>query len=159
MNKAFTLVELTIAFMILLLSLTVLAGLSFGYLSILNSIKTRYIALNIAQEGIEYAIALRNKQIEKGFSPWPGVAERGSYCLYFVTTTKEVIAVPSTTPCPTMISEYRRLIHYYDFENPENLLLHYSNAVRVTSEVDFRGEKFKLDVILTKWHPVQYPSP
>jgi prepilin-type N-terminal cleavage/methylation domain-containing protein len=155
MNKAFTLTELSIGLVILALSLTVLVGLGFSYLSILNSVKIRYMALNSAQAGIEYAIALRNQQIERGFSPWAGVSTAGTYCLYFDTNTKRIIASPSSQPCSTEISGYTRLIYYSDFENPNNTNLANANALRVVSEVYFGRDKIKLDVVLTKWHPTQ----
>ena len=155
MNKAFTLTELSIGLAILALSLIVLVGLSFSYLSILNSIKTRYLALNFAQEGLELAIALRNKQIENQLLPWAGVSTAGSYCLDFDTNTTRIVVSPSSQPCPTRISGYRRLIYYSDFENHSNTNLANVNAIRVVSEVYFGRDKIKLDVVLTKWHPNQ----
>jgi prepilin-type N-terminal cleavage/methylation domain-containing protein len=155
MNKAFTLTELSIGLAILALSLTALVGLGFSYLSILNSVKIRYIALNIAQEGIELAIALRNKQIEQGSQPWVGVSTKGSYCLSFNTTTKQINVSPSSNPCLTLIPGYTRLITYADFLNPSNADLKTAIATRITSEVYFGRDKIKLDVVLTRWHPTQ----
>jgi prepilin-type N-terminal cleavage/methylation domain-containing protein len=155
MNKAFTLTELSIGLAILALSLTALVGLGFSYLSILNSVKIRYIALNSAQAGIEYAIALRNQQIERGLSPWAGVSRAGTYCLYFDTNTKRIVAYRTSQPCSTGVSGYTRLIYYSDFENSNNPDLTTSRAVRVVSEVYFGKDKIKLDVVLTRWHPTQ----
>jgi len=155
MNKAFTLTELVIVFMILLLSITILVGLSFSYLSILNSIRVRYLALNTAQAGIEYALALRNQQIERGLSPWAGVASKGTYCLNFNTSNRRIEVTPSSNPCLGEIPGYRRLITYTDFENPNNTNLTASRAIRVSSEVYFERDKITLEVVLTKWHPTQ----
>jgi hypothetical protein len=155
MKKAFTLAELMIAFYILMLSMLFLSALGFNYLSILNSVRTRYLALNVAQEGIELAIALRNKQIETGSQPWVGVSSKGSYCLSFNTETKQINVFSSSNPCQTNIQGYARLITYSDFLNPNNNDLETATATRVASEVYFKGDKIKLDVVLTKWHPAQ----
>jgi type II secretory pathway pseudopilin PulG len=155
MNKGFTLVELIISLGVLVLSVVVLVGLSVSYLSILNTIRTRYLALNIAQEGIELAIALRNKQIETGSQPWSGVSNAGKYCLIFSTSTQRIIVESSSQPCPTGVSDYRRLIYYSDFENPGNTNLENATATRVISEVYFGKDNIQLDVVLTKWHPHQ----
>jgi hypothetical protein len=141
MRKAFSFPELTIVFIVLLLSITVLTSLSFSYLSILNSIKTRYIALNLAQEGIELAIALRNKQIETGAQPWAGVSTAGTYCLEF--ENGQIIASRFSKPCETKIPGYQRLITYSGSDS----------ALKVTSEVYFGRDKIKLETVLTKWHP------
>jgi len=155
MRKAFTFVELTITFSILILSVIFLTSLGSSYLSILNSTRTRYLALNFAQEGIEYAIALRNKQIEGSFSPWSGVTTSGSYCLSFDSVNEKIVVNPSSQPCPTDISSYTRLIRYSDFESPTNTDLTNSQAIRVTSEVYFERDQIKLDTVLTRWHPTQ----
>ena len=155
MSKAFTLTELVISFVILLLSVIILVGLSFNYLSILNSIKLRYFALNVAQAGIEYALALRNQQIEKGLSPWAGVSYKGTYCLNFNTSNRRIEVMSSSNPCPAEFHGYRRLITYTDFIDPNNTNLYNSQAIRVSSEVYFERDKIKLDVVLTRWHPTQ----
>jgi type II secretory pathway pseudopilin PulG len=157
MKKAFTLPELMIAFYVLILSMLFLSGLGVSYLSILNSVRTRYLALNVAQEGIELAIALRNKQIETGSQPWVGVSTKDSYCLSFNTTTQKIaISTPSSPQgCSTAIPGYTRLITYADFLDSDNTDLTTATATRITSEVYFRGDKIKLDVVLTKWHPTQ----
>lgn len=164
MKKAFTLAELAIVLFILVLSVVSLASLGFNYLSILNSIRTRYLALNVVQEGLELAIALRNKQIEtglspSGLSPWVGVSTKGSYCISFNTSTQQIIVSPSTDPCLTQIPGYTRLITYSDFLNANNTDLTTAIATRVTSEVYFGRDKIKLDTVLTKWHPAQNQNP
>jgi len=153
MKKAFTLPELMIAFYILIVSMFFLTGLGIGYLSILNSAKTRYLALNVAQEGIELAIALRNKQIEKEASPWAGVDQAGTYCLSFDTSTQQINISSSINPCSTQIPGYTRLISYSDFLSPTNTDLTTTTtlATRVTSEVHFSGDKIKLSTVLTKY--------
>jgi type II secretory pathway pseudopilin PulG len=154
MKKAFTLPELSISLLLLLLSMAILVGLSFSYLSVLNSIRSKYFALNMAQEGIELAIALRNKQIETSSTPWVGVSTSGSYCLSFNTTTKKIIVISSSNPCKTLTPNYTRLIIYSDFENQSNTNLTIATATKVISKVYFeKNNKVELDVVLTKWHP------
>jgi hypothetical protein len=147
--------ELTIALLVLALSVVVLVGLGNSYLSILNSYPQRFLALNVAQEGLELAIALRNKQIELQpvfFSDWLGVTETGTYCLQFNTSTGEILAWKSSNPCD-VFPGYKRLITY---SNTYFDRLVFVRVVRVISEVYFEGEKISLDIILTKWHPNQY---
>jgi len=156
----FTLPELTIALSILALSVVFLLSLGNSYLSILNSYRQRYLALNIAQEGLELALALRNKQIERGISSdWLGVANASSYCLQFDINTGEIRVISSSNPCETFRDQgglsYQRLIRYYDFENPNNTDLRTATSAKVISEVHFGRDKISLDIILTKWHPVQ----
>jgi prepilin-type N-terminal cleavage/methylation domain-containing protein len=156
MDKGFSLIELAIALFILVLSVVFLVTLGINYLLILNSVKSRYLALNLAQEGIELAIALRNKQIETGSQPWVGVDASGIYCLSFNTTTKKIATSTPTSPrgCPTTIPGYTRLIRYSDFLN-QTTDLKTATATKVTSEVYFGRDKIQLDLVLTKWHPSQ----
>jgi prepilin-type N-terminal cleavage/methylation domain-containing protein len=154
MDKGFSLIELAIALFILVLSVVFLVTLGINYLLILNSVKSRYLALNLAQEGIELAIALRNKQIETGSQPWVGVIESRTYCLSFNTSTKQINVFASTDPCPTTIPGYTRLISYSDFLN-QTTNLTTATATKVISEVYFGRDKIQLDVVLTKWHPSQ----
>jgi len=160
MKKGFTLPELTIALSVLALSTVFLVSLGTSYLSILNSFGQRFLALNTAQAGIELALALRNKQIERGISSnWLGVTNAGSYCLQFDIDTQEIRANPSSNPCETFRDQggliYRRLVRYSDFENPNNTDLRTATSVKVISEAYFGREKISLDIILTKWHPNQ----
>jgi type II secretory pathway pseudopilin PulG len=155
MNKAFTLPELFISLLILSLSLVFLVTFSNSYLSILNDIRKRYLGLNVAQAGLEYSLALRNKQIENNQTPWSGVSLSGSYCLSFNTTTKNINIFPSTQPCPSEIPGYSRLLFYKDFENPNNNNLNNARAIKIISESYFGKDKIRLDIVLTKWHPIQ----
>jgi hypothetical protein len=157
MDKGFSLTELAIALFILVLSVVFLVTLGINYLLILNSVKSRYLALNLAQEGIELAIALRNKQIETGSQSWVGVSTKGSYCLSFNTATQKIVTSTPSSPqgCSTAIPGYTRLITYSDFLNPGNTDLTTATATKVTSEVYFGRDKIQLDVVLTKWHPSQ----
>jgi hypothetical protein len=162
-SKGFTVAELSIAFAILILSVGFLVSLANSYLSILNSYRQRFLALNIAQEGLELALALRNKQIEKEISSnWLGVANAGSYCFVFdvnAQNVQEIIATHSTNPCETFRDQgglsYQRLVSYSDFQNPSNTNLRTATSAKVISEVYFGRDKISLDIILTKWHPVQ----
>lgn len=150
MRKSFTLVETIISLGILSLAITFLSVLGFSYISILNLSKERFLALNYAQEGLELAIALRNKKIETGTGPWSGVSTAGSYCLNFNLTTLLIEANQSSNPC-YLDDIYSRIVRYEDFERPGNLNLVNANAVRVTSEVRFKNNVVKLDTILTNW--------
>ncbi|GIW67347.1 MAG: hypothetical protein KatS3mg096_215 [Candidatus Parcubacteria bacterium] len=155
-KKAFTLTEGVIALGILTLSIVFLVSLGNSYLSILNSIRQRYTALNAVQEGLELAIALRNQRIERMDSAnWLGVTGAGNYCLYFETNTSRIVANPSSQPCNIGIPGYSRLINYSDFDNPANNDLRNARAVRVKSIVYFFRDRIELDTILTKWSPVQ----
>ncbi|MFN3605530.1 MAG: hypothetical protein ACK4UJ_12560, partial [Leptonema sp. (in: bacteria)] len=79
-REGFTLTEGVIALAILFISIGFITTLALNYMTILNSIRQRFLALNIAQEGLELALAVRNKQIENGAQPWLGVSSAGSYC-------------------------------------------------------------------------------
>jgi len=155
MKKGFTLPELTVTLSILVLSLTALIALATGYLSILNSYRQRFLGLNVTQEGVEIALALRNKQIEKGESRnWLGVTEAGTYCINFDPISRQIKVYPSSNPCEVFYG-YRRLIRYSDFENSSNNNLTTTRAVKVISETYFNNNKISLDIVLTKWHPIQ----
>ncbi len=155
-KKAFTLTEAVIALGILTLSTVFLVALGNSYLSILNSIRQRYTALNAVQAGIEYALALRNQKIEqRDSSNWLGVTTAGNYCLYFDTNTSRIIANPSSQPCNIGVQGYNRLINYTDFDNPNNRDLRNARAVRVKSTVYFFRDRIELDIVLTRWSPVQ----
>lgn len=171
--RGFTLPEAVIALAIITLSIVILSTFAINYISILNSIKQRFLALNFAQEGLEFALALRNKQIEGGsflgppgfvqffLGPlgqaaggWLGIRLAGSYCFSFESQTQRIIVQPSSAPCE-IIPGYRRLVTYYDFSNPSNSDLTNSNAVRIISEVFFGRERINLDTVITRWHPTQ----
>ena len=155
-KKAFTLPEAVIALGILTLSIVFLTSLGNSYLSILNSIRQRYTALNAVQEGLELAIALRNKKIEQMDNiNWVGIRTAGDYCLYFDINTSRIVANPSSQPCSVNIQGYYRLITYSDFENPNNSDLTNARAVRVQSTVYFLRDKISLDIVLTRWSPIQ----
>lgn len=155
----FSLPELTIALSILLLSVIVLVSLATSYLSILNSYKKRFLALNITQEGIELAIALRNKQIENlNAGNWLGIATSGYYCLEFNTSSQEIIVTPTTSSgyCE-VYPGYQRKITYSDFQDQSKSDLKAATSVKVVSETIFGNDSVSLSVILTKWHPIFFP--
>lgn len=157
LNRAFSLSEGIIALSIIALSITILASLAVNYFVILNSVRQRFLALNLAQEGLELALALRNKQIETDSSPWLGISSAGKYCLSFNTSTWSfnVQSVQSSLNLCQIIPGYSRILIYEDLENSSNTNLTISNAVRVTSEVSFGNDRIKLNTIITKWHPFQ----
>lgn len=153
--RGFTLIEGIIALALITLSVVFLSTLAINYILILTSIKERFLALNFAQEGLELALALRNKQIENGISDnWLGVTTSGGYCLSFNTSTKRISVQSTTSPCE-VIPGYKRLIIYQDFKNSKNTDLKNLNAVRVTSKVIFAKDEIKLDTVISKWHPTQ----
>lgn len=154
--KGFTLPEGIIALAIFTLSVGILSALAINYISILISIKERFLALNFAQEGLELALALRDKQIESGISNnWLGITTAGSYCIYFNTQNQKIITQQSLNPCE-IFPGYKRLVTYYDAINGSNNNLINSNIVKITSEVFWgKNDKIKLETIITKWHPVQ----
>jgi prepilin-type N-terminal cleavage/methylation domain-containing protein len=155
-NYGFTMVEMAVALFILSLSIVFLVSLANNYLYILNSYRQRFIALSMAQEGIELAIALRNKQIETTpvSSNWLGV-NTSSNCLKFNTSTSNIEPTPTSEPCE-VFPGYKRLVKYSDFQNPGNPL-NAATSVKIVSEVSFgKGNTTTLDLILIKWHPVFY---
>jgi prepilin-type N-terminal cleavage/methylation domain-containing protein len=154
-NYGFTMVEMTVALFILSLSIVFLVSLANNYLYILNSYRQRFIALSMAQEGIELAVALRNQQIEKGnVATWLGVTT-SSNCLKFNTSTSNIELTPTSEPCE-VFPGYKRLVKYSDFQNPGNPL-NAATSVKIVSEVSFgKGNTTTLDLILIKWHPVFY---
>lgn len=154
-KQGFTLIEVTAALAILFISIGFITNLAVDYLSILNTIRQRYLALNFAQEGLELAFALRNKQIERGGSSWLGISSAGGYCFSFDPTTRTIRFQQSSSPCP-ITADYKRLITYRDFDNPDITDLDNSRAVRVFSEVFWgRNNRIKLDTVITRWHPNQ----
>jgi Tfp pilus assembly protein PilV len=154
-NYGFTIVEMAVALFILSLSIVFLVSLANNYLYILNSYRQRFIALSMAQEGIELAVALRNQQIEKGnVATWLGVTTSIN-CLKFNTSTSNIEPTPTSEPCE-VFPGYKRLVKYSDFQNPGNPL-NAATSVKIVSEVSFgKGNTTTLDLILIKWHPVFY---
>lgn len=152
--KGISITEALVSLAIISLAVVSLSTLISNYLLIMNSLKYRFLALNLAQEGLELAFALRNKQIEKGSSPWSGISLAGKYCLSFNKLNKEIVVQPSNQPC-RVFSNYSRLVIYNDFENSANSDLSGAYAIKVVSEVYWGKEKVKIDSIITKWHPIQ----
>ncbi len=159
MKKAFSLIEAMIALAILVLSVTVLTNIGINYFFLLNSIRQRYVALNLAQEGLELAFALRNKQIENGErTNWLGVTKAGNYCLSFNTSTKSIEVNPASQSNGCEVYKgYYRLVNYQDFQNPSNSDLTNTTtiAVKVISKVQFLNNQIELNSVITKWHPNQ----
>ncbi len=157
-RKAFSLVEVILVLFLLTLSVSFLVTFAFNYLRILVSIRERFVALNLAQEGLELAIALRNKQIETGGSPWYGsISVPGSYCLSFNTSTRKISTttpVDSSKGCPIKINGlpvYFRLIRYEQIGNIPT-----ATSVKIISKVTFGKDDFvQLNTLLTRWHPTQ----
>ncbi len=154
---SFSLAEISIALLILSLSVSFLTTLALNYFTILNSVKERFIALNLAQEGLELAIALRNKQIEdyNNNIPWYGVRGLGSYCLSFDNSGNVLVNDPTDSEKGCSIngvSGYSRLITYQSFLDP-------NYAVKVISKVRFgKNDIVQLNTVLTKWHLVFFPT-
>ncbi len=157
-RQGISLPEGIVALGLISISIVFVSNLAMSYINILTSVRERFLALNLAQEGIELSIALRNKKIENSSSPspdWSGITTSGTYCLFFNESNRSIMVTPSNSPCPVPnYPNYRRLVRYEDFLNPNNINLTRSIAIKVISEVYFgRNDKINLNVILTKWHP------
>lgn len=142
--------EVVISFTIISTLFVVFLSLTYNYLIILTTTKERLIALSLAQEGLELALALRNKQYETS-SPanWLGIdSVPGTYCLSFNTTSKTIIATLSADYCevfslPNTI--FKRLVSYTTITDIT------TRSVIVTSSVSFGNQQVSLDTILINW--------
>lgn len=139
--------EVIIAFTIITTLFVVFLNLTYNYFIILTTAKERLIALSLAQEGLELAIALRNKQYETTSpSNWLGV-DPGTYCLSFDTSSEQIVtsSPPNSDGCEVFSTPsitFKRLTSY---------TLINATSVIVTSTVSFGNQKISLDTILVNW--------
>lgn len=156
MKKGFSLVEVILVLGLISLSIVVLVSLAVSYLSILNSVRQRYIALNLAQEGLELIFALRNQNIAISGNEnnnWLDnrIQRPGIYCIEFNTSTRSINVLRWTSFCKIIDGYSRRLIVSSSLP-----LINSSSYAQIISEVKFGGnDSVKLDTIITRWHPTQ----
>lgn len=159
LNKGLSLSETIIVFAIISFFIASFFNWILNYLIILNTAKERLVALSLAQEGLELAIALRNKQYETTPPPsdWLGV-NPGDYCISLETSTGKIITSTPTDidGCQVFNSQnliFKRLITY------SNDLGYYPHAssIMVTSKVSFLNQNVKLNTVLIHWRQQLLP--
>ncbi|MCS7200569.1 MAG: type II secretion system GspH family protein [Patescibacteria group bacterium] len=159
-KRGVTIIETIVALTIISLLMGIILNIVFNYLLILNSIKERLIALSLAQEGLELAIALRNKNYEKGEQSndeWLGVIPGNNYCIEFNTTTAKIVtSTPndSNRGCKVPINsnvEFFRILRYsgnLGYYPPPDNNMPGPGTVAITSEVYFLDQKISLTSLL-----------
>lgn len=145
-NRGLSFSETIIAFTIITTLFVTFLKLTYNYFIVLSTAKERLIGLSLAQEGLELAIALRNKQYETSVTNWLGVDPGSSYCLKFDTTTLHITTSSAPTEGCEVFSTpnmtFKRLVSY---------TLITASSVIVTSTVNFADQKISLDTILVNW--------
>lgn len=157
MKNGISLTETIIVFTIITIFVYAFFNWIFNYLVALNTIKERLIALSLAQEGLELAIALRNKAYETTtLGNWLdyrnniNINLNNSYCLELVTTTGEIRVTSTMDPCEVYNYNnllFKRLISY---SNDQGYVSNLSSTI-VTSRVEFLNQKVELKTILVNW--------
>ncbi len=157
-KRGITITEAGIALFILLISIAYLNNLAVSYMLTLSSVKERYLANSLAQEGIELAIALRNKQFEHNVGrvnptnpvEWLGIPnETDTYCLGLENGEIKTSTSP-TEGCLIIITSSPVFYRKIKFEKYGSENFASSSIVKVTSEVTFRNlEPIKIETILT----------
>lgn len=141
--------EVVIAFTIISTLFVTFLGLTYNYFIILVTAKERLIALSLAQEGLELATALRNKQYEKTYTNnWLGVETNKQYCIDFNTSSGKII---TSTP---LQSQPNGCVVFNSQSNKFERLISYSETdplIIITSTVTFGNQSISLDTVLTDW--------
>lgn len=157
-QRGITITEAGIALFILLISIAYLNNLAVSYMLTLSSVKERYLANSLAQEGIELAIALRNKQFESNTNPvdiknpaeWLGIPDEGYYCLSLENGEIKTSTILTREDCKIMITSSPVFYRKIKFEKYDSTIFASSSIVKVISEVTFRNlEPVKIETILT----------
>jgi type II secretory pathway pseudopilin PulG len=155
MKKGVSLPEISIALLIIVISLVVFLTLASNYLRTVKNASELFIMNSLAQEGLELAIAWRNKQIEIPFgsttSP-PRISV--NYCISFSVSDNDIKLQPPGSSCEVSFLGQRPNIRYYrilNFQTDGN------NVISVTSFVTstiWKSPSIQLNTILTPWHIV-----
>jgi len=152
MKKGVSLPEISIALLIIAVSLVVFLTLASNYLRTVKNASELFIMNSLAQEGLELAIAWRNKQIEIPFgSTTSSPRISGNYCISFIGNN--INLQPSPRPCPVSFLGRSPNINYYRILNFQTI----GNVIYVTSSVNssiWRSPPIQLNTILTPWHIV-----
>jgi prepilin-type N-terminal cleavage/methylation domain-containing protein len=152
MKKGVSLPEISIALLIIAISLVVFLTLASNYLRTVKNASELFIMDSLAQEGLELAIAWRNKQIEVPFgSTTPPPTINGNYCISF--SGNNINLQRSPRPCQVSFLGPSPNINYYRILNFRTD----SNIISVVSSVNssiWRSPSIELNTILTPWHIV-----
>jgi hypothetical protein len=154
MKKGVSLPEISIALLIIVISLVVFLTLASNYLRTVKNASELFIMNSLAQEGLELAIAWRNKQIEIPFgSTTSSPRINDNYCIYFIGNN---INLQSSLgqPCEVSFLGQRPNIRYYrilNFQTNGNNVIYVTSSV--TSNV-WKSPPIQLNTILTPWHIV-----
>jgi hypothetical protein len=152
MNKGVSLVEVSIALLIITISLVVFLTLASNYIRTVKTINELFIMNFLAQEGLELVIAWRNKQVEAPFGSFiapPTI--NGAYCISF--SNNDINLQPSGSPCKISFLGESPNINYYRILNFQTI----NNVIYVTSSVNssiWKSPLIQLHTILTPWHIV-----
>jgi type II secretory pathway pseudopilin PulG len=163
MKNGLSFTEVIIAFSIISILLASFFNWILNYLITLNTIKERLIALSLAQEGLELAIALRNKAYETDTDTdtdtdtipnWLGnnIDLNSSYCLKLETSTGEIMANSTTDINSCKVYNYNnidfhRLISY---SSDTDYVIGKTSTI-VNSKVNFLNQTVELKTILVNW--------
>jgi hypothetical protein len=154
MNKGVSFAEVSIALLIITISVVVFLALASNYLRTIKNASELFIMNSLAQEGLELAIAWRNKSVEVPLTPEAPVAPPtigGSYCIFF--NGDNINLQQSGSPCPVSFLSQPPNINYYRILNFQTI----NNVIYVTSSVNsaiWRSPLIQLHTILTPWHTV-----
>jgi hypothetical protein len=154
MNKGVSFAEVCIAIFIIAVSLVVFLNLALNYLRTVKNANELFIMNSLAQEGLELAIAWRNKSVEVPLTPEAPVAPPtigGSYCIFF--SDDNINLQQSGSSCPVSFLGQQPNITYYRILNFQTI----NDVIYVTSSVNsslWRSPLIQLNTILTPWHIV-----
>jgi hypothetical protein len=152
MNKGVSFAEVCIAIFIIAVSLVVFLNLALNYLRTVKNANELFIMNSLAQEGLELAIAWRNKNVETPFgSPATPPQINGSYCISF--SGGNINLQPSGSSCQVSFLGQPPNIRYYRILNFQTI----NDIIYVTSSVNssvWRSPLIQLNTILTPWHIV-----
>jgi hypothetical protein len=152
MNKGVSLLEVSVALLIITTSLIVFLDLATNYLRTVKNANELFVMYVLSYEGIELAIAWRNKAVEVPFSSSaypPNIND--SYCISF--SGGNINLQSSKSPCPVSFLGQPPNIRYYRILNFQTI----NNIIYVTSSVTstiWKSPSIQLNTILTPWHIV-----
>jgi hypothetical protein len=152
MNKGVSFAEISIAILIIVISLVVFLNLASNYIRTVKNVSELFIMNSLAQEGLELAIAWRNKAVEVPFASFATLPSiNGNYCISF--SGNNINLQSQSSPCQVSFLGQSPNINYYRILNFQTI----SNVINVTSSVNssfWRSPLIQLNTILTPWHIV-----
>ncbi len=155
MKNGLSFTEVIIAFSIISILLASFFNWILNYLITLNTIKERLIALSLAQEGLELAIALRNKAYETNTIPnWLGnnIDLNSSYCLKLETSTGKIMANSTTDINSCKVYNYNNIDFHrlVSYSSDTDYVIGKTSTI-VNSKVNFLNQTVELKTILVNW--------